>query len=342
MTTKIEWVRNPDGTKGETWNPVTGCTKVSPGCKNCYAERMARRLAGRYGYPEQPHHFDMMLHPDKLDLPLRWRKPRMVFSCSMSDLFHKDIPDQFVVAAFQMMALSPHHTFQVLTKRPQRMMHYVADDSFAREVEAASIIYALRHDGILLPSEHFNTDRQIRWPLPNVWLGVSVENQAAADERIPLLLQTPAAVRFVSCEPLLGAVDLTYWLDYDPEVGARPALDWVICGGESGPGARPMHPDWARGLRDQCQQAGVPFFFKQWGAWAPYPNDGQFGPVPAQAHWFGEQEGPPDMWRVGKKAAGRLLDGRTWDEMPETRGSQMLTGANETRAIGRAIGKVEP
>jgi len=320
MTTKIEWVRNPDGTKGETWNPITGCTKVSPGCKNCYAERMAKRLAGRYGYPEQPHQFDVTPHYDKMDLPLRWKKPRMVFVCSMGDLFHKDIPMRFISQVFELMSQARQHTFQVLTKRPERALEFYL---WAKKIDGWAFGY------------------------PNVWLGTSVENQAAADERIPLLLQTPAAVRFVSCEPLLGYVEPCNILkdglkinSLTGETGTREGwpgkdtgrLNWIICGGESGPGARPMHPDWARGLRDQCQQAGVPFFFKQWGRWIDYHN------APAETRIAIDRGAYQEMlvsyhnadivWRepsehqngwvyaAGKKAAGRLLDGRTWSEMP--------------------------
>lgn len=255
MTTKIEWVKNPDGTKGETWNPVTGCTKVSPGCKNCYAERMAKRLAGRYGYPEQPNHFDVTLHPDKLDLPLRWRKPRQVFVCSMGDLFHKDVPEDYIVDVFARMLALTEHTFQVLTKRADRMCDFVT-----RRVPGVA-----------------------KWS--NIHFGTSIENQATADERIPWLIQTPAAVRFVSAEPLLGAVDLdripvpgmdeitASAIRYSPDsfmhVHPGSRLDWLIVGGESGPGARPMHPDWARSLVQQCKSASVPVFVKQMGTvWA--------------------------------------------------------------------------
>jgi len=285
MATKIEWVRNPDGTKGETWNVVTGCTKVSEGCRNCYAERMAKRLAGRYGYPEQPHQFDVTLHADKMDLPLRWKKSRMVFVCSMSDLFHKDVPTEYIARAWAVMHSSSKHTFQVLTKRPRRMRKFLAN---CGEWEGW-----ITHDGTP-PTSYGGTGIVVgdddNWPLRNVWLGTSVENQAAADERIPWLLQTPAAVRFVSCEPLLEAVNLSQpYVDYlegwdveavhvcggdervcyqrcpEAQQYQTERLDWVICGGESGPGARPMKLDWARSLVQQCKSAGVPVFVKQMG-----------------------------------------------------------------------------
>ena len=283
MSTKIEWT-------DETWSPVTGCTKVSEGCRNCYAERMAKRLAGRYGYPADgmycitcmEYHegeecptclgrliprssFDVTLQPDRLDQPLRWKKPRMVFIPSMGDLFHKDVPFEFVDTVFDIMARADRHTFQLLTKRPERML------AFTQEWDYGD------------------------WLLPNVWFGVSVENQEMADERIPLLLQTPAAVRFVSCEPLLGPVELGYEClecgeyyrfseisnaegECRDGVGCSGSerwrgVDWVIVGGETGPGARPMDPDWARDIRDQCQEAGVPFFFKQMSGRQTIPDD---------------------------------------------------------------------
>lgn len=223
--TSIEWAT-------DVWNPVTGCSKVSEGCRHCYAERVAGRFWGDRKFT------DVRVHPERLDQPLHWKKPRRVFVNSMSDLFHPVVDDDFIEDVFRVMARTPQHTYMVLTKRPEQMRAWF---------------------------EGYDAVR----PLPNVWLGVSVENQKAADERIPMLLGTPAAVRFVSCEPLLGPVKLVKWLpSYDPmQHYARPVheekLDWVIAGGESGPGARPMHPDWARGLRDACVAAQVPFFFKQ-------------------------------------------------------------------------------
>ena len=298
MSTGIEWT-------DETWNPITGCTKVSLGCRHCYAERMAKRLAGRFGYPEMPHHFDVTLHPDRLEQPLRWKKPRRVFVVSMGDLFHKDVPDKFIHQVFDIMAEAQQHTFQVLTKRPDRMKWFF-------EIHA-------------------------RWPgredlFPNVWLGVSVENQATVDERIPLLLQIPAAVWFVSCEPLLGAVDVSPYmphptrrsLDWDKIPGRGDGftypftgLDWVIVGGESGLGARPMDPQWVRDIHDQCLASGVPLFFKQHGAWlheTQFTNDEQREKGLSSKRC--EATNGLQFIRIGKKAAGCLLDGREEKEWP--------------------------
>lgn len=275
--TKISWA-------DKVWNPVTGCTKVSEGCRNCYAERMSKRLAGRAGYPEDG--FKVTLHADKLGEPLRWKKPTRIFVCSMGDLFHKDVPDEFIAKVLDIIEKAPQHIFMVLTKRPERAEAFL---NWCKVLWANSPI------------------RPASCPPSNLWLGTSVEDQKTADERIPLLLQTPAAKRFVSYEPALGPVDLTRLPAAGAYVcalrGARPAypsLDWVIMGGESGPGARPMHPDWARSTRDQCQAAGVPFFFKQWGEWAPV--------------W--EKDGASVGRRVGKKAAGCLLDGKEHKERP--------------------------
>lgn len=250
MATKIEWVRNSDGTRGETWNPVTGCTKISPGCAHCYAERIARRLAGRCGYPEAPHHFDVTLHPDKLNDPLKWKKPQTIFVCSMSDLFHESVPADYITHIYEVMAASPQHTFIVLTKRPERIV---------------SVLYGEEGRWYLGGGDY----------LPNVWHMTSAENQETANNRIPELLKLYDIswgwpVLGVSVEPMLGAIDLS------ESIGIRkylPALDWVICGGESGPGARPMREEWARDLRDQCREAGAPFFFKQMSKRSPIPDD---------------------------------------------------------------------
>jgi protein gp37 len=249
----IEWT-------DATWNPVTGCSKVSPGCKHCYAERMAKRLQAM-GNPRYQNGFQVTVHKDRLEEPLRWKKPRRVFVNSMSDLLHPDIPWHIVDTVVAVMARCHQHTFQVLTKRPERLR------------------------------EHFRPRKR---PLPNVWLGTSCEDQPTAEKRIPHLLGVPAAVRFLSLEPLLGPIDFTDGpLDPASTMGTwsmlEEGINWVIVGGESGPKARPMEADWVRGIRDQCLAAGVPFFFKQWGG-------------------------------TNKKRAGRILDGRTWDEFPEVGG----------------------
>ncbi len=311
MPTNIEWA-------DETWNPTTGCSKVSQGCKNCYALREWPRLAAN---PKATAYFgrefaDVACHPERLDAPLRWTKPRKVFVNSMSDLFHEDVPDDFIDRVFAVMALSPRHTFQVLTKRPERMLAYMTQDGHGRWgfIDGrARQIYAAQH------GRRFPAGKILLGPLPNVWLGVSVEDQANAEERIPLLLQTPAAVRWISAEPLLGPVNLSALRlsggEFDAlrggDVGRSgrvetwPALSWVVAGGESGPKARPMHPAWVSGLRDQCAAAGVAFLMKQWGAW-----------VPAEAS---SGAGDGLMAKVGKKAAGRLLDGVLHDSYPAGR-----------------------
>ena len=244
MSTKIEWAT-------ETWNPVTGCTPISEGCQNCYAKRMANRLRGRCGYPADDP-FRVTFHPDRLEQPLKWKKPRKIFVCSMGDLFHREVvAEGTIMKIFYTMMDAGQHQYLLLTKRPRHMR--LALDCF--------------FDGSQPPE--------------NWWLGVTAENQKCADARIPVLLQIPAAVKFVSVEPMLGYVDLER-LCYEngvceidalhgshgvirPHRGSNTSLDWVICGGETGPGARPMKKEWVYGLRDQCVNADVPFFFKKWG-----------------------------------------------------------------------------
>ncbi len=230
----IEWTE-------ATWNPVTGCSKVSAGCKHCYAERMALRLMAM-GQPNYANGFEVTLQRHMLEKPLRWRQPRVIFVNSMSDLFHSDVPDSYIDAVFEVMTRAHWHVFQVLTKRAERLASYASSRA---------------------------------WPF-NVWAGVSVEDARTAG-RIAFLQQAPAAVRFLSLEPLLGPL---------PNL-SLDGIHWVIVGGESGPGARPMEKSWVDGIRDQCAATGTPFFFKQWGG-------------------------------RNKKRAGRLLDGRTWDETPST------------------------
>jgi protein gp37 len=237
----IEWTE-------ATWNPTTGCTKVSPGCTHCYAERMAIRLRAM-GQERYANGFKLTLQDDVVELPLKWKRPRVIFVNSMSDLFHRDVPEEFIERCFDVMRRASQHTFQVLTKRPER---------------AAEMAPQLCLGG-------------------NVWLGASVESEKYM-ERARVLQKIPAAVRFLSLEPLLGPL-LSIPLD---------GIHWVITGGESGPDARPMNPAWARSIRDQCLKAGVPFFFKQWGA-------------------HGE-----DGLRRSKKANGRELDGCVWDQLPRT------------------------
>jgi protein gp37 len=286
--TKIEWA-------DATWNPTSGCTAISEGCQNCWAKRMANRQRGRNGYPADDP-FRVTFHPDRLDEPLGWKKPRRIAVSLMGDLFHGDVPDEWIDKVFAIMTLATQHTFLVLTKRPERLAEYLASpDNYLLVAGGAGDVSNRR----VWPG----------WPLPNVWLGTSVENQQAADERIPWLMKCPVAVRFLSMEPLLGPVELSSVPQRESleRYDGRP-LDWVIVGGESGPGARPMHPDWVRSIRDQCQAASVPFFFKQWGEWLPLD----------QGCGCNNSEVESDaIAHVGKKAAGRLLDGRQWDEMPE-------------------------
>lgn len=269
--TYIEWT-------DATWNPVSGCSKVSQGCKYCYAERMFHR-------PYLGRDFtDVRVHPDRLDQPLHWKKPRRIFVNSMSDLFHEKVSREFLKSVMGITVDCGQHTFQILTKRPKRMR------DFCMSVGG--------------------------FP-PNVWLGVSIENQQTADERIPILLQTPAAIRFVSYEPALGPVDISRSLHVETIGGVElePWINWVIAGGESGPRARPSHPDWFRSARDQCQEAGVPFFFKQWGCWrqgySHNSNNVFLSRNPSM-------NGVGRVWveRVSKSVAGRLLDGREWNEFP--------------------------
>ncbi len=242
----IEWT-------DATWNPVTGCNKVSPGCKHCYAQTFSERFRGVPGHPFEQG-FDLRLWPERIELPLRWRTPRRIFVNSMSDLFHERIPDPFIESVFETMRRAHWHQFQVLTKRPERMARFLT---------------AGARKGGLVRDTH-----------PNVWLGTSVESQRYVG-RAEIVASIPSAVRFLSCEPLLGPLDLKGVL-------GPTGINWVIAGGESGHHARAMDADWVRTIRDQCRKTRVPFFFKQWGG-------------------------------KRKHVTGRTLDRRTWDEMPEMR-----------------------
>ncbi|GAA3510174.1 phage Gp37/Gp68 family protein [Aeromicrobium panaciterrae] len=336
--TGIEWT-------DATWNPTTGCDKVSAGCDNCYALTQAKRLkamgSARYQNDGDPTTsgpgFGFTMHPDALDQPLRWTKPRRIFVNSMSDLFHGDNTQEFLAEVFAVMSMAPRHTFQVLTKRPAIMRSVLSSPMFKLQVNGARM-----KRGVSVLPDSRRSDGTYAWPLPNVWLGTSVEDQKWADIRIPLLLATPAAVRFLSCEPLLGPVDLTPHMPLlaypDPRETEDWGIDWVIVGGESGKDVRPMHPDWARSIRDACVESGTAFLFKQWGEWAPSKVSGGTHTNPKmskQRFMYDSVRFAPDgttyaadpdlysypgmasMLRVGKRNAGRQLDGRTWDEYPE-------------------------
>lgn len=328
----IEWT-------DATWNPVRGCTKVSPGCKNCYAETFAERWRGVPGHPYEQG-FDLRLVPEKLGEPLRWKKPRRIFVNSMSDLFHEDVPNEFIASVWAVMCLGYWHIYQVLTKRADRMSAVLSDPGFYEAVLHAAD--ELRGDMNIRPS-----DKRALWDVgisnpghcknqPWIWCGVSVEDRKYGLPRIEHLRRTPAAVRFLSIEPLLESLGQDWNLNN---------IDWVIVGGESGRGARPMHPDWVREIRDRVLAArrpclrcatgscwnpapcircagrgwtGPSLFFKQWGEWVP-PDQ---LPDQAFADWDRRNNaaGPPGLdvpTKLGKKKAGRELDGRTWDEFPE-------------------------
>jgi protein gp37 len=341
-STKIEWA-------DAVWNPIRGCSRVSEGCRNCYAERMAARHLPGHDSPWDGEAYAHMtesgarwtgkveLIEDKLMEPLHRRKPQRVLVNSMSDLFHERVTNEWVDRIFAVMALARKHTFMVLTKRAGRMRRYSAPEAAARD-RIEEEVRALTNCDWRFPLE--------AWPLPNVWLGVSVEDQRAVEERVPELLATPAALRFVSCEPLLGPVDLYTWLpmleiERESRCPDDAYLDWVIVGGESGPGARPMHPEWARSIRDQCSAARVPFFFKQWGEWLPEDQFGADGDKPTAANtgarwgildrsgnyfaettaWNGRtgkasESGEVYMYHVGRRNAWRMMDGRIWEEVP--------------------------
>lgn len=330
--TKIEWT-------DATVNAVNGCSVVSPGCTNCYAMRLAgtrlKHTESRAGLTIDTKAGPVWngitrLSKSALVQPLGWRRPRRIFWNAHGDLFHGSVPQKWIDWCVAVMALTPQHIHQVLTKRPERMREYFADPLVAGRVQSVVDDWETEDD---CPFGDNHAPWVIDpWPLPNVWLGTSVEDQARADQRVPHLLATRAAVRFLSCEPLLGEVRLdrihetfddglghswesclngrrfSPWADGDVE--GCPKVDWVIVGGESGPGARPMDPDWVRSLRDQCARTATPFFFKQWGAWAPVDMLRQNG---RERHRFASD---CEVSRCGKSAAGRLLDGIEYSAMP--------------------------
>lgn len=381
---KIEWT-------DATWNPIVGCSLVSPGCTNCYAMQQAARIvamnegAHKASVAQDPEwgavaksHYEGTTQPSKagpvwtgkvalasedtLTQPLRWKRPHRIFVNSMGDLFHESVPDAWIDRVFAVMALAPQHTFQVLTKRSARMRVYASDPETPRRVAQAAVAVADHAaDAGIFKSRAAARSAGVKnmghphvaWPLPNVWLGVSAEDQPRADERMADLAQTPAAVHFVSGDPLLGPIDFTrfFWIgaeggdeySYTP----RNFFQWVIVGGESGPNARPMHPDWARSIRDQCAAADVPFFFKQWGEFREFdvgppphiqvddPSESADAYAAAAAnpswvaidgqHFRRRDELPSDetpcrlIERVGKRRAGRLLDGVEHNACPEPR-----------------------
>jgi protein gp37 len=375
--TKIEWT-------DATWNPIRGCSRVSEGCRNCYAEGVAARFSGtdKYGKP-LPYDglAERVVKPDGttearwtgkvvyagddvLMQPLKWKKPRRIFINSMSDLFHESVSDDVRDKVFAIVYFVYNHTYQLLTKRPDNMLEYMSDPTLPNRIYQAAILLTT---GLKDNRDNWRPDYatgikkrpNIQLPLKNLHLGVSVENQATANERIPLLLQTPAAVRFVSAEPLLGAIEFTdldtnneacmnalkpvtwqyifdnhwkntaeehsiysdmdcmvdcYDLSSPPDMNAlvNTTLDWIIVGGESGKNARPMNPAWVRSIRDQCQDANVPFFFKQWGEFVSVSEVAGDG-----AHYkFTDGR---TVRRTGKKLAGRSLDGVEHNAMPEVK-----------------------
>ncbi len=334
--TNIEWT-------DATWNPIRGCSRISEGCRNCYAEGVANRFKGE-GLPYEgliassgAWNGNIKLIHSILDKPVRWRKPRKIFVNSMSDLFHENLSDGDIDKVFSIMLacelFDRKHTFQVLTKRAERMHKYFTQRSPEELVMAwadAGLRLVVIDAGNTTFAEYVANQTCHDWneygpkygseykpfghlknvfPLPNVWLGVSVEDQKTAYERIPFLLETPAATRWISAEPLIGPIDFSgMWADPVVHINMLEKLDWVVVGGESGKNARPIQPTWVRTIRDQCLAVEVPFFFKQWGEFAP--------------NWFNDDSGNKidgSEWidRQGKKIAGRTLDGKLWNQFPE-------------------------
>lgn len=371
--TRIEWT-------DATWNPITGCSVVSPGCTNCYAMKLAgtrlKNHPSRMGLTKQVNgkHVwtgEVRFNTQWLDQPLRWRKPRMIFVCAHGDLFAEGVPDEWIDQVFAVMALCPEHTFQVLTKRPERMREYLAEWRQFRVAETALQVGRNLPDSYpgwsldqWKPSVIGGCSQPAIWPLPNVWLGVSVEDQRRADERIPILLDTPAAIRWISAEPLISQINIGWAISrnvldigvgflergrFSPGIEKLRPLDWVVAGGESGPGARPMHPDWPRSLRDQCAAAGVPFLFKQWGEWAPRRAAEHADLVDARESLIIRPDGGvtsgllaygPDAWlmdKAGKRRAGRLLDGVEHNGYPQPVRTAPIQADRPSRDVPRPV-----
>jgi protein gp37 len=318
-TTGIEWT-------GRTWNPVAGCGIVSPGCTNCYAMKSAHKLSkhpdpavnekysgltklvnGKPVWTDEVRLWEPSLHE-----PGKWRKPALVFTNSMSDLFHKDMPKQAIARVWASMAIYNRHTYQVLTKRPEIMVDWLYDPASPAAVQAEMGVVPLTE-----------------WPLPNVWVGTSVEDQRRADERIRMIRRAPAAVRFLSMEPLLGPTSISQALQGMSL--EKSLLDWVIVGGESGTGSRPMHPDWVRTIRDECVESDIPFFFKQVGqfAWINRPASGRKASalMPDGKIVDPGTPGAQELLNCGKESAGKEIDGQIWQQMPKVFGNRVFRAA---------------
>jgi protein gp37 len=311
-TTKIEWTE-------ASWIPIKAkygnfvgwhCVKVSDGCRHCYAEILNRRRGTTLDYNVMDGKIvETFLDDGTLRKPLTWRAPRRIFVCSMTDLFGEWVSDEWIDRVFGIMALTSRHQYQVLTKRPERMRDYMRTERRQEMIEAV-----MSHE-----SRAFGILGMTGWPLPNVWLGVSVENQRTADERIPILLDTPAAIRFISVEPLLEQIDLSERLSWSGSTGYPdyeatddgPRINWVIVGGESGRDARPMNPDWVRAIRDECLAVEVPFFFKQWGEH-----------LPVETYDIGGAR-RITYRKIGKQAASAMLDGRYHSDYPVGVGAKL-------------------
>ena len=296
---KIEWT-------DATWNALYGCSRVSEGCRNCYAERHIHRFAG----PGQRHEGltvirggrpgwtgEIQLRPDRLEIPLRWQGSKRVFVNSLSDLFHENVPFEFIAASFGVMAVAKRHQFQLLTKRPERaaeFFEWLSKDLHHKINDAVQEMVPRLADVAVFPTQKHGMVPDVPWPLSNVWLGVSVEDQKTAEERIPILMECPAAVRWISAEPLLGPIDLD-------KVPGADQLQWVVVGGESGPSARPMDPAWVEMVCEWCKDNGVPKNFKQFGLLENNPNSND----------------PTAKENGGSAKGGRMMNGSTWDQEPE-------------------------